>query len=304
MFSGLSGLFSSPPPTRLTNSRLLAKLPPMMNELRKKVDSLKADADKAGAGSIDYLKYRIMDTLQTALVTKIDFFNSQPGTPDNVAEILSLVQDLHLTASNMLAEHQLILAIERSYLRKMADSTVIIGSYASVFAASALLPFATVATLISLYYVGPEVSDNARSILSTDTPHPASFMLLSKLVTTLEKIGNHIDPTINWEQRQRQQEPPPKANQEPVNNALINHDPDGHFEALLMRPDTPQDIFPDILKKHYQILCLMYHPDKQQGSDHTRFLKIKDAYEFLSDEQNRQRYCGHKSNTKMQAGRR
>ena len=43
------------------------------------------------------------------------------------------------------------------------------------------------------------------------------------------------------------------------------------------------------IKKKYHELCLIYHPDKNNGED-TEFKKINEAYETLSDDEKRKKY--------------
>ena len=43
------------------------------------------------------------------------------------------------------------------------------------------------------------------------------------------------------------------------------------------------------IKKRYRELCLIYHPDKNNGDD-TEFKKINEAYETLSDDGKRKKY--------------
>jgi len=43
------------------------------------------------------------------------------------------------------------------------------------------------------------------------------------------------------------------------------------------------------IKKKYRELCLIYHPDKNNGED-TEFKKINEAYETLSDDEKRKKY--------------
>jgi len=43
------------------------------------------------------------------------------------------------------------------------------------------------------------------------------------------------------------------------------------------------------IKKKYRELCLIYHPDKNNGED-TDFKKINEAYETLSDDEKRKKY--------------
>ena len=43
------------------------------------------------------------------------------------------------------------------------------------------------------------------------------------------------------------------------------------------------------IKKKYRLLCLKYHPDKNNGDD-VHFKKINEAYEILIDDEKRERY--------------
>ena len=43
------------------------------------------------------------------------------------------------------------------------------------------------------------------------------------------------------------------------------------------------------IKKKYHSLCLIYHPDKNDGDD-TKFKEINEAYEILYDDEKRKRY--------------
>ena len=43
------------------------------------------------------------------------------------------------------------------------------------------------------------------------------------------------------------------------------------------------------IKKKYRLLCLKYHPDKYDGDD-TKFKEIKEAYEYLIDDEKRKLY--------------
>lgn len=53
---------------------------------------------------------------------------------------------------------------------------------------------------------------------------------------------------------------------------------DPYYELGLGYTATPQEI-----KKAYRLLAKQFHPDTGVQSDHGRFLRIKEAYEFLSD---------------------
>jgi DnaJ-class molecular chaperone len=44
------------------------------------------------------------------------------------------------------------------------------------------------------------------------------------------------------------------------------------------------------LKQAFQKLALMHHPDKTKSSDSTKFTKIKQAWEVLSNEDSRKEY--------------
>ena len=43
------------------------------------------------------------------------------------------------------------------------------------------------------------------------------------------------------------------------------------------------------IKKKYRLLCLKYHPDKNNGND-TKFKDIKEAYDVLIDDEKRKLY--------------
>ena len=45
----------------------------------------------------------------------------------------------------------------------------------------------------------------------------------------------------------------------------------------------------DEIKKKYRELCLLYHPDKNNGED-SHFKKINEAYETLYNDEKRKRY--------------
>ena len=53
---------------------------------------------------------------------------------------------------------------------------------------------------------------------------------------------------------------------------------DPYYELGLGYTATPQEI-----KKAYRSLAMQYHPDTGSDGDSARFLRIKQAYEFLSD---------------------
>ena len=66
------------------------------------------------------------------------------------------------------------------------------------------------------------------------------------------------------------------------------NDPEGYFKILLMHPDTPEDKFEELLKRNFRVLSLKNHPDK--GGDAGIFARLKEAYHFLSDRENRENY--------------
>merc|ERR1712039_132811 len=54
----------------------------------------------------------------------------------------------------------------------------------------------------------------------------------------------------------------------------------------------PMDAPPEDVKKQYKRLCLLWHPDKNGGtdSDRQRFEDLQEAYKFLLDEEKREQY--------------
>ena len=51
------------------------------------------------------------------------------------------------------------------------------------------------------------------------------------------------------------------------------------FEIL----GIPEDSSSELIKKRYKELAKIYHPDKNQVSNPEIFMRIKDAYEILSN---------------------
>lgn len=282
MFSAFTDLFADKlPPTRFNRCALLAQLPPLLKELHKKVASLKTDADKNGAGSMDFLKYGVMDYLLGSLTTRINQFNKTASSNETV-EVLSLVKDMRRIVLAAQEERQYILNTSRNYNQAILDQTLNIGSYALVLATTSALPFANIVSLAALFYIAPNVSDFARNSTGSNNRDTASYALVKQLSQVLKNIGNNIDPRVDWNQSTRTQ---------PTNTS--NADPDGCFATLFIRPDTPEELLQDIVKKHYQILALKYHPDRNPSVDKAVFQKILAAYEFLSDDNKRSRYLRH-----------
>ena len=60
-----------------------------------------------------------------------------------------------------------------------------------------------------------------------------------------------------------------------------------HYEIL----DVATDSSAALIKKSYRRLSVLYHPDKNKDdSAHQKFLKIRDAYECLADQDRRYKY--------------
>lgn len=57
-----------------------------------------------------------------------------------------------------------------------------------------------------------------------------------------------------------------------------------------------QDASLSDIKKSYKKLILIYHPDKLQSKNHEHFIKIKYAYDILSNENSRNKYDYNKKN--------
>ena len=49
---------------------------------------------------------------------------------------------------------------------------------------------------------------------------------------------------------------------------------------LMVRPDTPEELIDEILKRHYRILAMKYHTDR--GGDNTKMAALNAAYEVLN----------------------
>lgn len=70
-----------------------------------------------------------------------------------------------------------------------------------------------------------------------------------------------------------------------------NNDPKGYFKILLLRPDTAEEHFEEILKRNYRSLAMKYHPDKTKiPEDSAKFPLLQEAYSFLLDPKNRESY--------------
>ncbi len=41
----------------------------------------------------------------------------------------------------------------------------------------------------------------------------------------------------------------------------------------------------DVCKKAYRLLCAKYHPDNNNGDD-TKFIEVKEAYEYIKNKKN------------------
>lgn len=54
--------------------------------------------------------------------------------------------------------------------------------------------------------------------------------------------------------------------------------------------DVDENITKEELKKKYHKLCLLYHPDKNNGNYENKFKEINEAYEVLSDDKKRKEY--------------
>ncbi len=54
--------------------------------------------------------------------------------------------------------------------------------------------------------------------------------------------------------------------------------------------EVPNNATQTAIKKNYIKLAKLYHPDVYKGADKTRFQKIKEAYEILSDQAKRSQY--------------
>lgn len=78
------------------------------------------------------------------------------------------------------------------------------------------------------------------------------------------------------------------ATQQHSNSAIDTKDPKGYFSALWMSPDVPEDVFMELLGKNYRVAAKRYHTDR--GGDVNHFHKVQEAYEYLSNADNRKAY--------------
>jgi molecular chaperone DnaJ len=57
------------------------------------------------------------------------------------------------------------------------------------------------------------------------------------------------------------------------------------YNSPFGRLGLPENSAPNLVKKHYKKLALIYHPDKYKGEKkggELRFQRVKEAYEILS----------------------
>ena len=73
-----------------------------------------------------------------------------------------------------------------------------------------------------------------------------------------------------------------------------------NFEKATEILELQKDFNDRMLKKKYVEKCLLYHPDKNPTCGHERFIEIKEAYEFLKENENKESFKNdfvHNDNT-------
>lgn len=281
MFSGFPDLFAKKESTPFSRHPQLSRLMPIIEAIQRKVTSIQAKAIEQGPYSTAAEKYRLMKGWSEAIAGQVNRYNhgSASAAADEKSELIAIMKELHRITWDLLIDHGNTLAIERNSQRQLANQAINLSCYAAVFAGAAMLPFASIVTVISLFYVGPEVSQRARETLNTSQPYPYSYMLLHQFMSAVCEIGMELNPSVFQQLRPESASPP------------NTDDPMGYLAILCLRADTPEPIFVEMLKKHYHLLSLIYHPDKRPDKDGSHFVKLNAAYEFLLDENNRKRYC-------------
>lgn len=256
------------------------------NELREILDQLYSHTasmcqkgNEAGANSLAYLKYCILNQTTKKLKDLIDAYNNQDYSEREDSDDLALVRQLELISNNVIETYGNTLNLQRNAYLEIRNALVTAGAYSTIFAATSILPFANIVSLLTAVYAGPRVSEAAHRATGTTNKNATSYQLIARLNKCLRDIGINIDPAMDWNQINASNSPD-----------ATNHDPKGYFSIMLLDPaDISKDDFDILVKSHYRALTLIHHPDKPGGNTE-KFKLLNEANEILSDKHKRDNY--------------